>query len=147
MATRIRPRLTRAAAHEVPQLDRAGLRQFGLTTGVGLAVLFGALLPLLLKRPYPWWPWVAGAILVVGALTAPNALRLIYTPWMRVAMLINRITTPIIGGTVFFLVITPVAWIMRIVGNDPMARRFDRAAPSYRVKASKPHSSSMERPF
>jgi hypothetical protein len=143
---RIRPRLTRPGAHEVPRLDRAGLRQFGLVTGLGLGVLFGTLLPLLLKRPYPWWPWATGGVLVIGALIVPEALRFIYSPWMRLAMLLNRLTAPLIGGTVFFLVITPVAWIMRMVGNDPMARRFDREAPSYRVK-SNPNSSSMERPF
>jgi Saxitoxin biosynthesis operon protein SxtJ len=131
----------------VPRLDRAGLRKFGLTTGLGLIVLFGVLLPWLLQRLSPRWPWVAGGVLVAAALLAPNALRIIYTPWMRLALLINRLTTPLIGGAVFFLVMTPVAWIMRAVGNDPMSRRIDREAPSYRVKSSNPPSSNMERPF
>ena len=33
------------ATHEIPELDREGLRQFGLTTGGIVAVLFGVVLP------------------------------------------------------------------------------------------------------
>jgi len=134
------------AAHNVPRLDRAGLRQFGLITGLGICVLFGALLPLLLKRPYPLWPWVTGGVLVTAALIVPNVLRWVYTPWMWAALLINRLTSPLIGGAVFFLVMTPVAFIMRRMGNDPMARSFDRDAGSYRIQ-SRQSPGNMRRPF
>ena len=55
--------------------------------------------------------------------------------------------SPIIAGAIFFLVILPVGWIMRRAGNDPMARRLDRGAPSYRVPSRVSDPSSMERPF
>jgi hypothetical protein len=143
----IRSRLIRWLAHGVPSPDRAGLRHFGLVTGFALIVLFGLLLPWLLKRHSPIWPWVAGSLLVAAALIVPNALRLIYTLWMRLALLLNRLTRPLIAGAVFFLVITPVAWIMRMAGNDPMTRGFDFGAPSYRVPSRRSDSSDMERPF
>jgi hypothetical protein len=50
-------------------------------------------------------------------------------------------------GLVFFLVITPTALIMRIMGHDPMARRFDPKAKSYRIPARRPSKTHMERPF
>jgi hypothetical protein len=137
----------RWATHGVPRPDRAGLRHFGLVIGPAVVILFGLLLPWLLGRHYPKWPWAAGVLLVAAALTAPNALRIIYTPWMRIALLLNRLTMPLIAAAVFFLVMTPVAWIMRIAGKDPMARGVDRNAPSYRVPSRSPHSSKMERPF
>ena len=133
--------------HGVPRPDRAGLRHFGSVTGLALAILLGLVLPWLFKLHYPKWPWAAGVLLVAVALTAPDCLRIIYAPWMRLALLLNRLTMPLIAAAVFFLVITPVAWIMRMAGNDPMARRFDRNAPSYRVPSRNPHSSNMERPF
>jgi hypothetical protein len=134
-------------AGDLPKPSRAELRRFGLVTGGALLVLLGCLLPWLLKRPFPRWPWALGASLAAVALIAPNTLRIIHVPWMRLALLINRITTPLIAGAIFFLVILPVGWIMRRAGNDPMARRLERDAPSYRVASRVSPPSSMERPF
>jgi hypothetical protein len=50
-------------------------------------------------------------------------------------------------GLVYCLVITPVAFIMRIAGKDPMARRFDTSAKSYRILSKKAPKDQMERPF
>jgi saxitoxin biosynthesis operon SxtJ-like protein len=132
---------------EIPELDRKGLREFGLTTGGILGLLFGLFFPWLLGRSYPYWPWVLGGLLALLALFAPDALRQGYRLWMRFALLLSRITTPVTMGIVFLLVITPAAWIMRIMAHDPMARRFDPNAESYRIPARKPPKAQMERPF
>jgi hypothetical protein len=133
--------------HAIPELDRKGLREFGLTTGGILAVLFGLLFPWLLSRPYPLWPWIIAGVLVGWALAAPATLRAFYRLWMRLALLLNRITTPVVMAAVYFLVITPLAFIMRIAGRDPMARRFDTSAKSYRIPIKKRSKEHMERPF
>ena len=133
--------------HAIPELDRKGLREFGLTTGGILAALFGLFFPWVLSRPYPLWPWVIAGVLVGWALAAPATLRAFYRLWMRLALLLNRITTPIVMAAVYFLVITPVAFIMRIAGRDPMAQRFDANAKSYRIAIKKRSKDHMERPF
>jgi hypothetical protein len=66
---------------------------------------------------------------------------------MRLALVLSRITTPIIMAVVYFVVITPVAFIMRLIGRDPMARRFDPNAKSYRIPIKKRSKEHMERPF
>ncbi len=133
--------------HIIPELDRKGLREFGLVTGGIIAGLFGLFFPWLLSRPYPYGPWIIAAVLVGWGLAAPMTLRALYRAWMRLALVLSRITTPIIMAVVYFLVITPVAFIMRIVGHDPMARRFDKNAKSYRIRSEKPSKDQMERPF
>jgi hypothetical protein len=115
--------------------------------GAACIALFGLLLPWRLRLPYPRWPLVAGGLLLAAALAVPNMLRILYVPWMRLALLLNRLTMPLVAGAVFFLVISPLAWIMRIAGTDPMARRFDREAVSYRVASRNPPPNHMERPF
>ncbi len=134
-------------AQDVSAPSRGDLRQFGLVTGLAITVVFGLLLPWLLKRPYPHWPWVPGALLVSSALVWPNALRIVHVCWMRLAMLLNRLTIPILAGAVFFLVISPAGWIMRLTGSDPMRRRFDRGTPSYRVPSRNSSPRDMERQF
>ena len=90
---------------------------------------------------------MACGILGAWALIAPESLRPVYHWWMRFALVLSRITTPIILGIAFYLVIMPVGLIMRLVGHDPMARKLDSELQSYRVISKKPSSENMEKPF
>jgi len=134
-------------AHEIPELDRKGLRQFGLVTGGIVAGLFGLLLPWLLEHALPVWPWVVFGVLAFWSVGAPRSLRHVYRTWMRFGLLLSRITTPVILGIVYFGVITPMGLVMRVAGRDPMARRFDEKIQSYRIPSGKVTREHMEKPF
>ena len=136
-----------SAHHAIPELDRKGLREFALVTGGIIAGLFGLFFPWLLSLPYPYWPWIIATVLSAWGLAAPMTLRPVYRAWMRFALLLSRVTTPLVLGIVYFLVLTPAALIMRLMGKDPMARRFDENAKSYRIRSEKSPKEHMERPF
>ena len=137
-----------AAGHgEIPELDRHGLRQFALSTGAIVAVLFGLFFPWLLDVNYPIWPWILAGVLAAWGLAAPASLRPVYRGWMRFGLLLNRIMTPLILGILFFLIITPTSALMRLLGRDIMGRSFDEKAESYRVPSIKRPKSHIERPF
>ena len=146
MADRIRTGLT-DSAHEIPELDRDGLRRFALTTGAIVAALFGAFFPWLFERALPVWPWLVFGVLGVWALIAPTTLRVVYRGWMRVGLLLNRVTTPIVIGVLFVALIVPIALILRAAGSDPMQRVLDRTARTYRIPSEKPPHENLERPF
>ena len=133
--------------HTIPDLDRKGLREFGLVTGSIVAALFGLFLPWLLELRFPIWPWVVGGVLGLWALLAPMSLRPVYYWWMRFALLLSRITTPIILGIVFYLLFLPVGLVMKLFRRDPMKRRFDETVTSYRVLSHKAPRDQLERPF
>jgi hypothetical protein len=132
-------------AKDIPELDKAGLRRFGYTTGIIVAALFGVFLPWVFDAEWPVWPWVLGGILVFAGLVIPAALRSVYRGWMRLGMILNKVTTPIIMGLVFFLMITPIGLIRRLLASDPLSREL-RAGESYRVR-SKQTNSDMEKPY
>ena len=137
-----------ATAHaDIPELDRRGLRQFALSTSAIIAVLFGLFFPWLLAINFPIWPWIVAGVLAGWGLAAPASLRPVYRGWMRFGLLLNRITTPIILGILFFFIITPIGALMRMFRRDAMARSFDEEAKSYRVPSTKRPKSHMERPF
>lgn len=136
-----------AEPHVIPELDSRGLRNFGLTTGVIIGLLFGLFFPWLLERAIPRWPWIIGGTLILWALIAPASLRLVYKVWMRFGLLMSRVTTPIILGLVFFVVVTPIAVIRGLMGKDSMAREFNRTSSSYRVQSTKAARTNLERPF
>ncbi len=131
----------------IPELDRKGLREFGLTTGGIVAGLFGLLMPWLLGRPWSLWPWVVAGALAGWALLLPDSLRPVYRGWMRLGFLIGSVTTPIILGLVYFIAIVPAGFLLRWAGNDPMARRKKPTTHSYRVKSEVVSRDRMERPF
>jgi len=133
--------------HVIPELDRKGLREFGLVTGGIIAGLFGLFFPWVFDVAIPYWPWIVGGTLGAWALIAPSTLRSFYRAWMRFALMLSRITTPLIMGLAYGLVIIPTGVIMRAIGRDPMARRFDKKAESYRIPSKKPPKDQMERPF
>ena len=136
-----------APNHPIPELDRKGLRDFGLVTGGILAVLFGVFFPWLFDRAWPRWPWIVFAVLAGLGLMAPLLLRPVYHVWMRLGLLLNRITTPLILGILFYVMISPIALLRRLWSKDAMARRFDTNASSYRVPSEAKPIKQLERPF
>ncbi len=133
--------------HKIVIPDRKGLREFGIVTGIIVAALFGLFFPWLLERPIPLWPWVVAAILSIWGVAAPLSLAPVYRYWMKFGLLLSRITTPLVLGTVFFLVFFPVALVMKLIGRDPMQRTLDRDAVSYRNPSHRPGRETLERPF
>ncbi len=134
-------------AHVIPEMDRKGLRDFGLLTGAIVAGLFGLFFPWALGASYPLWPWILFGILGGWALLLPDSLKPVYRGWMRFGLLLSRVTTPIIMGTVFFVVIAPVALILRIGRWDAMHRRLDPEVESYRVPSKETPKENLENPF
>ena len=131
---------------KIPELDRRGLRQFGVVTGALVSALFGVTLPWLLEYSYPLWPWIVTVLLVAWASLHPTSLRPAYTAWMHFGLLMSRVTTPLLLGLVFFVIFTPVALAMRLAGRDAMQRKTDPTRSTYR-KASRQKRSSLENPF
>ncbi|MBK1703253.1 SxtJ family membrane protein [Halochromatium glycolicum] len=133
--------------HPIPDLDRAGLRRFALSTAVLLVLLFALLLPWLFDTAWPRWPWAVAAVLALWGLLAPRTLRPLYRGWMRFGLVMSRITTPLILGLVYCALFVPAGWIMRLSGHDPMQRRLDPDAETYRTQSQIQPPSSMERPY
>ena len=82
-------------------------------------------------------PWVAGVFAGLGLLAAffslvyPKANLAIYLGLSVVAFPIGFVLSYVIMGFLFFGVIAPTSLALRIVGHDPMSRRYDPEAPSY----------------
>lgn len=130
----------------IPELDKAGLRNFGFTMGGIIAGLFGLLLPFLFDFGWPRWPWIVGAVFIAWGAIAPTTLRLVYRGWMRFGLLISKVTTPIILTLVYVITIIPTSIILRLARKDLLRRKFD-GSESYRVKSKAPSIDNMEKPF
>ena len=119
--------------HTIPELGAQDLRKFGFTTGGIVAVLFGLAVPWVLGRELPIWPWLVLAALAVPALALPTVLRPVYRAWMKLGLLAGKVTTPLILGAVFFLLICPMGVIRGLLGKNEMRTPFRESVASYRL--------------
>lgn len=122
-------------------------RFFGLTFFVVCLII--ALWPLLWRGSIqPIALGIALAFLAVS-LIAPAWLAPLNRLWLKFGELLHRITSPIILGVMFFGVITPVGWLMRLAGKDLLRMKFDRGAPSYWIRREPPgpDKTSLKRQF
>ena len=147
MATQFRTRLSDVLVQDYRRLTRAQLRQFALLAAALLSLAAGWLIPWIRERPTPYWPWAVGATLTLLGLAWPAAVRPIYTAWMLIARGLNSVVMPLLIGVAYYLVLTPFALALRLGGFDPLARRFDAGATSYRIASRRAPAAKMERPF
>lgn len=133
--------------HHIPELDTQGLRKFGFMMAAIIAVLFGLFLPWVLNIAMPMWPWIIALIFFLWSLVLPNSLKPVYEIWMRFGLLLNKVTTPIILGIVFYVVLLPIAVIMRMIKRDSQFTGWDKTSKTYRTNSESRSAESMEKPF
>ena len=108
------------------------VKKFGLLFA---AICAGLSLFLLFKGNDLWVLSAAGAVFfLVTGLVAQPVLQPVYTVWMKFAHVLAWINTRILLGLFFYLVLTPVGVVMRLLGKDLLDKKIDRAAPTYWVK-------------
>jgi len=122
------------------------LRSFGLIVGGGFALI--ALWPVVWHGlPVRMWALIMAVPLLLSALTFPRILRYPFRVWMLIGHCLGWLNQRILMTLMFYAVVTPAAIVMRVSGRDPLQRRFDPAATTYRVlKAPRP-ASHLQHPF
>ena len=128
------------------QDDKKQLRHFGLIVG-GIFAAIG-LWPVVFRAEAPrLWALALAVALVVPAMVLPRSLTYVHRVWMAAGEALGWINTRIILSVIFYGIVTPMGIVMRRFGRDPMQRRFEPAAATYRVsKAGRP-ASHMTRQF
>lgn len=104
------------------RLTPAQGRRFGLTVG-GAFLVFAAV---------AWWRAhptsttvlaTIGSLLALAGLIVPTHLGPVERAWMRLAHVISKVTTPIVMGVMYLLVLTPVGFLRRVLGGNPMVHQ------------------------
>ncbi|HBD13202.1 MAG TPA: hypothetical protein DCZ13_13705 [Porticoccaceae bacterium] len=126
------------------------LKKFGIVTGALIILLIGGLIPWLWNLDIMAWQRVTapiGGVLILWALVWPRGLKLVYTPWMALAEKIGWFNTRLILFLIFYGVVLPIGLLMRLLGKDPLARKYDPRATSYRIENTPQDKDHMETPY
>ncbi len=115
-----------------PQPTTKDLRQFGIMVGGVFAVI--GLWPVVFRSESPrLWAMILGSLLIVLGAIAPRSLKQVHGRWMKVGHVLGAINTKIILGIIYYLLITPMGLVMRLMGKDPMHRALTQGTDTYRV--------------
>ena len=121
------------------------LKHFSRTIGIAIPVVFGLFIPLVLSTPFKTWPFVGGFLFLIWGEILPASLAIPYRLWFRFGMILSSIFQPVILGTVFFGLVTPMGWLRRSLGASRIKRKTDEASDSYR-QVPEP-ATNLEDPF
>ena len=128
-------------------MQKKELRNFGLIFSGFLIIVFVLLIPWLFDSTRPAWPyWFAGVIGML-ALIKPILLQPLYKGWMWFGEKIGKFNTILLLGMVFYLLITPMALLMKLFNKKLIALDIKPDIETYREKSEARAASEMEDPF
>ncbi len=112
------------------------LRQFGWIW-MAFVALFGAVAWFKFDNPVvARGLWIAAVAVPVAGWALPAFMRLVFLGMSYLAWPIGFVVSHVILAAVYYLVVTPIGLVMRLVGYDSMKKTFDREAASYWVPRS-----------
>ena len=108
----------------------------GQSFGIAISIVFliVALYPLSNSETLHVWAFIVSSGLLILSFIAPQAMEL----WLKFAMLLGSIITPIGISVIYFIVLVPMGIIMRLLGKDLLKQKLDKNAKSYWIERSEP---------
>ena len=114
--------------------SRRELNWFGLLMALFFAIVGAILLWQFDAQATAFVLWIVAAALTILYYVIPPIRRPMYLAWMYAAFPLGWVISHVLMAVIYYLVFTPTGLIMRIVGYDPMHRKFDPDAPTYWVE-------------
>ena len=112
-------------------------RSFGIVFFVVFFLI--ALYPLINNEDIRIWSLIISLIFLILGLINSRILTPLNKLWFKFGILLGKIVSPIIMGIIFFLVVTPIGFIMRILGKDVLNLKFNENK-SYWIEKTGPKS-------
>ena len=98
-----------------------------------------ALYPLLNGQEIRLWALIISAVFLILGLLKSKLLTPLNKLWFRFGIFLGKIISPIIMGLIFFLVVTPIGLIMRLLGKDVLNLKYNKEK-SYWIEKDGPKS-------
>ena len=96
------------------------LRNFSYISGIGIPLVIGWIFPKMTGHEFRVWTLFIGiALLIIGCIK-PNKLLYPYKVWMKIGYFLGWFNSRIVLSLIFFLILQPIALIMKLTGYDPL---------------------------
>ena len=98
-----------------------------------------ALYPLVYSGEIRIWSIVLSLIFLTLGLLNSKILTPLNKIWFKFGIILGKIISPIIMGVIFFLVVTPIGLLMRLLGKDLLNLKYNKNK-SYWIEKKGPKS-------
>ena len=112
-------------------------RNFGIVFFV--VFLLVALYPLIHAEEIRLWSLIISIIFLILGLLNSKILGPLNKIWFKFGILLGKIVSPLIMGIIFFLVVTPIGFIMRLLRKDVLNLKYNKNK-SYWIEKNGPKS-------
>jgi hypothetical protein len=128
--------LTHEDFNRKDEISGSSDRSFGWVFATFFAVI--ALWPLFRAEGTRWWALALAGGFGLTATVRPALLAPLNVAWTRLGALLSAIVSPVVLAALFYLTVTPIALIARVLGKDPLRLNLDPDARSYWIVRSPP---------
>ena len=112
-------------------------KNFGIVFFVVFFII--SVYPLLYGQNLRFWSLIVAIIFLALGLLNSNILTPLNKVWFKFGLFLGRIISPIVMSMIFFLVVTPISFVMRILGKDVLNLKKNNSN-TYWIKKSGPKS-------
>jgi len=112
-------------------------RSFGIVFFVVFLLI--AVFPLANSEDLRIWSLIISLIFLILGLLKSKILTPLNKIWFKFGILLGKIVSPLIMGAIFFLVVTPIGIILRLMGKDVLNLKYNKNK-SYWIEKSNPKS-------
>jgi len=126
------------------KIQMSSNRNFGLVFFIVFLLL--GFWPLINGEEIQFWSVIISMIFLFFGIINSKLLTPLNLLWFRFGILLGSIFAPIVMMFVFFLVVTPIGFAMRIMGKDLLNKKRDKKKETYWVNREK-SAGSMKRQF
>ena len=112
-------------------------KSFGIVFFVVFLLI--ALYPLIYSGEIRLWSIIVSFTFLVLGLLNSKILTPLNKIWFKFGIFLGKLISPVIMGIIFFLVVTPIGLIMRMLGKDLLNLKYNKNQ-SYWIEKSGPKS-------
>ncbi len=112
-------------------------RSFGIVFFVVFLLI--ALYPIINEGELRIWSLIISIIFLILGLLNSKILAPLNKIWFKFGIFLGKIVSPLVMGIIFFLVVTPIGLIMRLLGKDVLNLRYNKSK-SYWIEKNGPKS-------
>ena len=98
-------------------------RNFGIVFFVVFFIV--ALYPLINNQEFRLWSLIISVIFLILGLLNSKILSPLNKVWFKFVIFLGKIISPLIMASIFFLVVTPIAYMLRVFGKNVLNLKFN----------------------
>jgi len=112
-------------------------RSFGLVFFIVFLLI--ALYPLINQGEIRIWSVLISLFFLILGIINSKILTPLNKVWFKFGIFLGKLISPLVMGIIFFLVVTPIAFLMRILKKDLLNLKFNKNS-SYWIEKTDPKS-------